>query len=83
MLGDAGMGDAELAVGHLAELGVALVGAQRVAAGGDEIDDALEGLPVEVAIGPGAADFVVQRDRVESVGAGGAENVLGQHVEAA
>ena len=83
LLGDVGIGDAPLAVGGLLELGIALIGAQSIAAGGDEIDDALEGLPVEIAIRPGAADLVVVGERLESRRAGHAERVLGQHVEPA
>ena len=58
LLGDARMADAPQPVLGLADPGVALVGLQRIAAGGDEIDDAVEGLAVEVGIGRGGGDLV-------------------------
>jgi hypothetical protein len=43
LLGDARVGDAPRAVLRLPDAGVALVAFQRIAAGGDEFDDAVEG----------------------------------------
>ena len=80
MLGDAGMSDAPAAFGVAFQARIAFVGAQRIAAGGDEIDDALELLPWQLAIGPGPGDLGVEFDGIEGRGAGSAEDVLGQHV---
>ena len=65
------------------DAGVALVGAERVAAGGDEIDAALEGLPGKLAVGLRRGDLVVERERVERLRDRHAEDVLAEHVERA
>ena len=64
-------------------LGEAIVGAQRVAAGRDEIERLVEMLPRRAAIGRGGDDFVVERIGREWFGAGHAEDMLREHVEAA
>src|SRR5437868_4166607 len=46
-----------------------------------DLDDLLEVLPDQVAVGPGAADLVIERQQVEGLGAGAAHDVLGQHVQ--
>ena len=64
-------------------LGVTLVAPQRIAAGGDEIDDAVERLPVDARVGRSADDLRVKLVRVERRATGAAQNVLRQHVERA
>ena len=60
-----------------------VIGLERVAAGRDKIDDLLEVLPDQVAIGAGRTHFVIERQEIERLGAGAAHHVLGQHVERA
>ena len=83
MLRHARVAHAPQPVGPAHDLGVALVGAERVAAGGDEIDHRLEILVREPAVGRGGAHLLVERADVEGLGAGHAEHVLGEHVEGA
>jgi hypothetical protein len=83
LLGDLRIGHAPEAFGRLADLGVALISAQRITAGRDEIDDPLKGLPREGGVRCGAGDLGIERDRIERGGAGHAEHVLGQNVERA
>jgi hypothetical protein len=71
------------AVGASLDLGEALVGAKRVAAGRDEIDHGLEPLVGEPGIGGGGADLLVKVLDGEGFGAGHAEHVLAKHVERA
>ncbi len=61
----------------------AVVGLQRIAAGGDEIDHLLEVLPGQGRIGRGGARFVVEGQKVEGLATGHAHHVLGQDVERA
>ena len=70
LLGEAGMGEAQPAVDGGAQPRVALVGAQRVAAGGDEIDDAVELRSRELGIGQGRAHLLVEGLGCERAGAG-------------
>src|SRR6185437_1280733 len=79
---DARMGDAPASVRALPELGVALIGPQRVAAGRDEIHHPVETAPAERAKRPGAAHLGIKLVGKERAGARHAEHVLGQHVEA-
>jgi hypothetical protein len=65
------------------DLGEALVGFERVAAGRDEIDHGLEPLVGEPGIGGGGADLLVKVLDGERFGAGHAEHVLAKHVERA
>ena len=66
-----------------ADAGVALVAAQRVAAGGDEIDDAVEVGAAKGGIGRGAGDFAIEFVGKEGRAAGAAQHMLGEHVERA
>ncbi len=66
---------------RLADLGVTLVGAQGIAAGGDEIDDPFEHFPRKAGIGRGRDDLVIELERIERLGAGHAEDVLGENIE--
>ncbi len=77
------MGEAEFAVVRRAQAREAVVGAERVAAGGDEIDDAVERAAVECGVGEGGTHLgeqIVGRKRRRTRHA---ENVLGEHVEGA
>ena len=82
-LRDARMGDAPAAVLALPDLGEALVGLQRVAAGGDEIDHGVEIGARERGIGRGGAHLAIELVGEERLAAGAAEHVLRQHVERA
>src|SRR5690606_26845828 len=83
LLDDAAVADPPEIVGALADAREALVIAERIAAGGDEIDDTREGLAVEIAIGEGGDGFLIETVGIEWRGAGHAEDVLGKHVEGA
>ena len=83
LLGDARVGDAPKAVRPKADLGEALIGLERVAAGGDERHDAVESGAVEPAIGICGGDFGKERVGRERRRTGHAENVLGENVEGA
>ncbi len=83
LLGDAADWRPANAVLGAADAGIALVGAQRIAAGRDEIDDAVEGRAVEPGIGRGAAHLLVELVGDERLAAGAAEHMLRQHVERA
>ena len=69
-------------VGQLLQPVPAVVGRQRVAAGRHEIERVVEILARQVAIGLGAAHLVEEGLAVDRLGAGGADDVLRQHVEA-
>ena len=75
--------DAPAAVRAAADLGEPLVGVQRVAAGGDEIDRGVEIRAGEARIGRGGAHLGVEIVGAKRRAAGGAEHVLRQHVERA
>ena len=77
------MRDAPAAVVAAPDAGEALVGFQRIAAGGDEIDHGVEILARERRIGRGAAHLVVKLIAQKRLAAGAAEHVLRQHVERA
>ncbi|MNX96236.1 hypothetical protein D3C86_1285460 [compost metagenome] len=83
MLCDGGIGDPPATVLHLADAGVTLIGAQRVAAGGGEIHHPVEGGARQIGIGRGAGHFAVKIVRIEGFGAGHAENMLGENIERA
>ena len=77
------MADAPAAVLPLPDLGEALVGLQRVAAGGDEIEHRVEIGACEPGIRRGARHLREQFIGEERLAAGAAEHVLRQHVERA
>ena len=77
------MRDAPLAVFRLPDLGEALVGFQRIAAGRDEIDRGVEIGAGERRIGRRGLHLGVEFVRGERHAAGAAEHVLRQHVERA
>ena len=77
------MRDAPAAVLALPDLGEALIGFQRVAAGGDEIDRGVEIGARQPGIGRGGAHFGEELVGEERRAAGAAEDVLRQHVERA
>jgi hypothetical protein len=78
-----GIGDAPAAILVLLDAREALIGFQRVAAGGDEIDYVVEIGPRQVRIGRGGQDFAVELVGQERLAAGAAEHMLRQHVERA
>ena len=67
----------------LADLGEALVGLQRVAAGGDEIDHGVEVAAGQRRVGRGGLHLAIELVGEERLAAGAAEDVLRQHVERA
>ena len=77
------IGDAPASVRPEADLGEALVALERIAAGGDEIDDRVEILARKPRIGCGGAHFRMQLVGAERLAAGAAEHMLGEHVERA
>ncbi len=81
--GGLGVADTPKSVEALHDPAVAVVGAQGVAAGGDVVDDLLEVLPGQVAVGAGADDLVVEIDQVERLGTRAAHDVLGQDIQGA
>ena len=83
LLGDAAVADAPAALLVLADLGEAVVGAQRVAAVRHEVDDAIELVPRQSRVRRRIGDLVIKRVGVERRRAGHAEHVLGKHVERA
>ncbi len=60
---------------------IALVAFQRIAAGGDEIDHPVEGLPVQRAIGLGRGDFRKQVVGIEGRATGDPQHMLRQHIQ--
>ena len=60
----------------------AIVGRERIAAGRHEVERVVEILARQVAIGLRAPDLGEEGLAVDRLGAGGADDVLGQHVEA-
>ena len=82
-LRDPRIGDAPAAVLALADAGEALVGFERIAAGGDEIDRGVEIGARERGIRRRRRHFGVKLVAQERRAAGAAEHVLGQHVERA
>ena len=83
LLGDARIGYAPQPVLVQADAGIALVVLQRIAAGGDEIDDPIECRPIEIGIGRGRSHFLEQRIGMKRRAAGAAQHMLRQHVERA
>ena len=77
------IGDAPAAGLVLLDAGEALVGLQRIAAGGDEIDHVVEIGPGQAGIGRGRQHFAIEFIREKRLAAGAAEHVLRQHVERA
>ena len=67
----------------LLEAGIAFVGAQGIAAGGNKIEHAVELGVRQIAIGPGAPDFGEQLIGKDRRGARHAQHMLSQHVIAA
>ena len=60
-----------------------VIGAERVAPGGREIEAAVEAVPRQVGIGARGADFCKQLVGMERPGGGPDQDVLAQHVERA
>ena len=58
----------------------AVIGAQRIATGGDEIEAGVKIGPGQGGVGAGGGDLVKKVGGVERPGAGGGEDVLAQHV---
>lgn len=83
LLRDRRIGDAPATVLHLADAGVTLIGAQRITAGGGEIHHPVEGGPRQIGIGRGAGHFAIEIVRIEGLGAGHAEHMLGENIERA
>ncbi len=82
-LGNHGVGDAPAAVTAAADLGKALIGLQRIAAGGDEIEHGVEIRARKSGIGRGAPHLGIKLIGKERLAAGRAQHVLRQHVERA
>ena len=83
MLRDRRIGDAPATVLHLADAGVTLIGAQRITTGGGEIHHPVEGGARQVGIGRSAGYFTIEIVRIERLGAGHAEHMLGENIERA
>jgi hypothetical protein len=83
LLGDARLGDAPHAAGLGHQPAEAVVGFERIAASGDEIEDFLEGFGLETGVRRGRADFAEQFLLLQRRGDRHRENVLGKHVERA
>ena len=81
--GDRRPGDPPAPVGLADQPAEAVVGFQRIAAGGDEAEHFLERLVLKPGIGSGGAHFGEHRCFVERRGAGDGEDMLGKHVERA
>ena len=77
------MRKAQAAVSRGPQPRIALVGPERVAAGGDELDDAVEVGALEAGVGSGGDDLAVERVRHEWPRAGRAPHVLGEDIERA
>ena len=77
------VGDAPAAVLALTDAGEALVGFERIAAGGDEIDRGIEIRTRERGVRRRRCHLGVKLVAQERRAAGAAEHVLGQHVERA
>ncbi len=77
------MGDAPAVILALADFGEALVGFERVAAGGDEIDRGVEVGARKRGIRRGGAHFVVKRVGEKRLADGATQDVLRQDVERA
>lgn len=82
-LGHLGVAHRPLAVAGAHDAGEAVIGPQRIAACGDQIDHLLEGLIGQAAIGPRARHLGEQLGQVEGFGTGAAHDVLGQGVQRA
>ncbi len=67
----------------LPDAGEALVGFERIAAGGDEIDDGIEIRARQRRVGRGRRHLGVKLVGQKRLAAGAAEHVLGEHVERA
>ena len=78
-----GVRDAPAAVLALPDAGEALVGLERVAAGGDEIDHGIEIRPRQADIGRGGRHLGIKLIAEERLAASAAEHVLRQYVERA
>ena len=76
-------GDAPHAAGLGHQPAEAVVGLERIAAGGDEIEDFLERLLLEAGVRRGRADFGEQLVLLERRGDRHRQDVLGEHVERA
>ena len=77
------MRKAQAAVSRGPQPRIALVCPERVAAGGDELEDAVEVGALEAGVGSGGDDFAVERVGHEWPRAGRAPHVLGEHIERA
>ncbi len=77
------MGDAPAPVPALPDFGEALIGLQRVAAGGDKIDRGVEIGARQRGVGRGSAHLVVEAVGEKGLAAGTAKDVLGEDVERA
>ena len=81
--GDRGAGEAPAAGAVGDEPLEAVVGFQRIAAGGDEAEHLGEAVVAEAGVGRGGADFGEQLGLVDRAGAGEAEDMLGEDVDRA
>src|SRR5581483_9253733 len=77
------IGDAPASVLALADLGEALIGLERIAAAGYEIDGGIEISTRQVAVGRRSAHLREQLVAEERLAAGAPEHVLRQHIERA
>ena len=77
------IGDAPQAILGLFDLGEAIVGLQRIAASGDEIERVVEILARQIGIRLGRTDFLIEGIGLKRFGTGHAENMLAQHIQTA
>ena len=78
-----GMRNAPAAVLALANPGKAVIGLERIAAGGDEIDHRVELGAAERGVGRRRSHLGIKRVAVKRLAAGAAEDVLRENIEAA
>ena len=77
------MGKTQLAVRIFAQPRIAVIGFERVATGGDEFHNGVEILARQAGIRRRAPHFREQHIGVERRGTGCAQDMLGQHIQAA
>ena len=80
-LRDIGIGNAPAPVFAFANAGKAVVGLERIAAGGDEIDHGVEVCARQCGVGGGSRHLGIEFVAEERLAAGAAEDVLREHVE--